>query len=93
MLSGGQKQRIILARNIILKPSVLILDEATSNLDLESETKILRSIKLLSKQMSIVMITHRRETTKIADFIYWVENGTIIKTINNKNTIKSEKIP
>jgi ATP-binding cassette, subfamily C, bacterial len=77
-LSGGQKQRIILARNILKPPDLLILDEATSNLDAESENLILRSIKTLSKRMTIVLITHRISTTRISDCIYLLENGEVV---------------
>jgi len=76
-LSGGQKQRIILTRNLILNPSILILDEATSNLDAESEALILSAIKSLSNQMTIILITHRIKTADIADKIYWIHNGHI----------------
>lgn len=79
-LSGGQKQRIILARNILTKPSVLILDEATSNLDSESERLILDAIHKLAQKMTVIMITHRIASTKIADFIYLIENGEVIES-------------
>jgi ABC-type multidrug transport system fused ATPase/permease subunit len=78
-LSGGQKQRIILARNILTNPCILILDEATSNLDYESEDLILNAIKLLSEQMTIVIITHRISTTKISDYIYHIKDGKVIE--------------
>lgn len=79
-LSGGQKQRIILSRNILTNPSILILDEATSNLDFESENLILNAIKILSKKMTIVLITHRISTTKISDYIYHIKNGKVIES-------------
>ena len=79
-ISGGQKQRIILARNILRKPNILILDEATSNLDTESERLILNSIKKLAQKMMIIFITHRLASTKIADFIYVIEDGKVIES-------------
>jgi ABC-type bacteriocin/lantibiotic exporter with double-glycine peptidase domain len=58
-LSAGQKQRIALARALLRKPSVLVLDEATSNLDIESETEILKVIHTLHGKTTVLMITHR----------------------------------
>ncbi len=89
-LSGGQKQRIILARNLLKNPSILILDEATSNLDHKSENAILKSIKSLSNNLMIIMITHRVETTQISDYIYYLENGEI-KEHGTWETLMDEK--
>ena len=77
-LSGGQRQRIVLARNVLTHPDLLVLDEATSNLDAESENLILKSIKKLSKKTTIVLITHRIATTEISDSIYQLENGEVL---------------
>ncbi|MCF0177694.1 MAG: peptidase domain-containing ABC transporter [Bacteroidales bacterium] len=70
LLSGGQKQRIALARALYKEPKVLILDEATSSLDYESEQIIMNKILSLKKEgLSIIMITHKRENISIADNI------------------------
>ncbi|MDD5698326.1 MAG: ABC transporter ATP-binding protein [Victivallaceae bacterium] len=66
-LSGGERQRIALARTLIRKPQLLILDEATSSLDLENESRIYDSIARLHGKMTIIFITHRLETLKFAD--------------------------
>ena len=68
-LSGGEKQRIAIARTLLLNPKILILDEATSQLDSNSQNTILSLIKKLKKDMTIIMITHREETLSIADNI------------------------
>lgn len=77
-MSGGQRQRLALARAIAKKPSVLILDEATSNLDSESEYLIQNSINKLSKEMTIITIAHRLSTIKSSDFIYVIDQGMVI---------------
>lgn len=79
-LSGGEKQRLALARALLRKPSLLIMDEATSNLDSKNEKNILDSIEYLHGNISILMIAHRLSTIKNADMIYLMENGQIIES-------------
>lgn len=76
-LSGGQRQRIALARTLARKPKVLILDEATSLLDNESETLIQRSIENLKQKMTIIIIAHRLSTIISSDNLFVLENGKI----------------
>ena len=78
-LSGGEKQRIALARALLRQPSLLILDEATSNLDSKNEKKILQSIEKLHGDLTILMIAHRFSTIESADIIYLMENGHIVE--------------
>lgn len=80
LLSGGEKQRLALARALLRKPSLLILDEATSNLDSKNEKKILDSIEKLHGDMTILMIAHRLSTIRSADIIYLIENGRLIES-------------
>ena len=76
-LSGGQKQRLALARAILHDAKIYIFDEATSNIDIESEEIILKKIKELSKTKTVIMITHRLMNVKDADSICCLENGQI----------------
>jgi len=79
-LSGGQRQRVALGRALLIKPSILILDEATSELDTETELLIQEEIKNLSQTMTIIMVAHRLSTVKLCDIIYVIENGSICET-------------
>jgi ATP-binding cassette subfamily C protein len=79
-LSGGEKQRLALARALLSKPSIIILDEATSNLDSENEKRILNSVENLHGDITILMIAHRLSTIRNADQIYFMENGSIVES-------------
>ncbi len=76
-LSGGQRQRISLARALITKPELLILDEPTSSLDKESEELIFDSLKKISKFTTIVLISHDEKIINLADKIYFIKEGKI----------------
>ena len=76
-LSGGQRQRISIARALLADPKVIILDEATSNLDTESETFIQKSLQTLMKDRTTFVIAHRLSTIQKADQILVIENGRI----------------
>jgi ATP-binding cassette subfamily C protein len=79
-LSGGERQRLALARALLRKPSLLILDEATSNLDSENERRIQGAIEELHGSMTILIITHRLFTTRSADAIYVLEQGRVVES-------------
>jgi ATP-binding cassette subfamily B (MDR/TAP) protein 1 len=79
-LSGGERQRVALARAIIRKPSLLVLDEATSAIDAESEDSIKRVLYNLKAKTTIVMIAHRLSSIKEADCIYVFKGGQIIQS-------------
>lgn len=79
LLSGGERQRLALARALIRKPNLLIMDEATSNLDSENETRILNAIEKLHGGITILMIAHRLSTIRKADLIYLIEKGKVIE--------------
>ena len=77
-LSGGQKQRLALARALLHDSRIYIFDEATSNIDIESEELILSEIKNLAKTKTIIMITHRLANVTDADKIFCLENGKLM---------------
>jgi ATP-binding cassette subfamily B protein/subfamily B ATP-binding cassette protein MsbA len=79
-LSGGQRQRLAIARAVLADPRILILDEATSNLDTESERLIQKSLKSLVKGRTSFVIAHRLSTIVDADRIVVVEGGQIVET-------------
>ncbi|MBL0954696.1 MAG: ABC transporter ATP-binding protein [Leptospira sp.] len=78
-LSGGQKQRIGIARALYHNPSVLILDEATSSLDLNTESEVMDAINALHGQKTILIIAHRLSTLQSCDKIFRIENGMIFQ--------------
>lgn len=78
-LSGGQRQRIALARAILRNAEILVLDEATSQIDVESERLIHESLAHYVKDRTVIMITHRASTLALADSIVQVEHGTVSK--------------
>jgi ABC-type bacteriocin/lantibiotic exporter with double-glycine peptidase domain len=77
-LSGGQRQKIGIARAIISKPRLLILDEATSSLDGQAESEITEAINSVKSNTSVLMIAHRLSTVRDADTVIYVESGKII---------------
>lgn len=89
-LSGGERQRLALARALLRKPSLLILDEATSNLDSENERRIQRAIEELHGSMTILVITHRLLTVQRADVIYVLEQGRIVESGDGDTLIAKE---
>lgn len=76
-ISGGQKQRLALAVNLVANKDVYVFDEATSNIDIESEGIIMRNIKTLSENKSVVVISHRLANVVPADRIYFLEDGEV----------------
>ncbi len=80
LVSGGERQRLALARALLRKPSLLILDEATSSLDSENEKRIQNAIEKLHGQMTILVISHRLSTIRGADIIHVIEGGRLVES-------------
>lgn len=76
-ISGGQKQRLALAINLVANKDVYVFDEATSNIDVESEAIIMHNVKQLSQSKSVIVISHRLANIVNADKIYYMENGEV----------------
>ena len=88
-LSGGQQQRIGIARALYRDPEILILDEATSSLDQQTEKKIIESIQLLKRKKTLIIITHRLATIKDCDKIFFIDKGKITKQGSAEEILKN----
>lgn len=82
-ISGGQAQRLGIARALYRSPKIILLDEATSSLDIETEGDFIDSINNVKDKYTIIIITHRMASLKICDKIFKIENGSIINYTNN----------
>lgn len=91
-LSGGQKQRISIARAIMKNAPIIILDEATANVDPENERELMLAIKELTKEKTILMIAHRLKTVRNADRIYVIDKGKIVQQGTHEELMKNEGI-
>ncbi len=89
-LSGGQRQRLAIARAILANPKIIILDEATSSLDTESEALIQKSLSELMKERTTIVIAHRLSTIKQADQILVIEAGNIVERGTHDELIEKQ---
>lgn len=90
MLSQGQKQLLCIARLMLVKPPILILDEATSNIDTRTEIKIQEAFNVLMKNKTSFIVAHRLSTIKNADIIIVMKDGHILETGNHQELIKKQ---
>jgi ATP-binding cassette, subfamily B, bacterial len=91
-LSGGQKQRIAIARAILKDPPILILDEATSAVDNETEAAIARSLEKITQNRTTIAIAHRLSTIRHSDCIYVMEYGQIIEQGTHEDLLSLDKV-
>lgn len=80
LVSGGERQRLAIARALVRRPQILILDEATSSLDTENERRIQQAVDALHHRLTIVVITHRLATIRHADVIHVLEAGRVVQS-------------
>ena len=76
-ISGGQKQRLALAVNLVADKDIYVFDEATSNIDVDSEAIIMKNIKEMSENKSVIVISHRLANVVPADNIYFMQDGQV----------------
>ncbi len=88
MLSGGERQRVSIARAFLRKAPILVLDEATSNLDSHSEALVQRALKDLTQEKTSFIIAHRLSTVKSADLILVFSNGALVEKGNHEELSK-----
>lgn len=91
-LSGGQRQRIMLARALVRNPDVLILDEATSAVDNETELALSHMLRALQHSMTIIMIAHRLTTVRHADVIFVLDKGVIVEKGSHEQLLKKKGV-
>lgn len=90
-ISGGERQRVVLARAIVRKPKLLILDEATSSLDANSENLINDALKKISKFTTIIIVAHKSSSLEISDNLYVLKDGGIIEKGHFNDLVKNNK--
>nr|WP_278728208.1 ATP-binding cassette domain-containing protein [Holdemanella biformis] len=91
-LSGGEKQRISIARAIMKDAPIIILDEATANVDPENEKELIEAIDALTKEKTIIMIAHRLKTVRNADQIVVIDKGRIVQQGTHNQLMKQDGI-
>ena len=91
-LSGGEKQRLSIARAMIKKSSIILLDEATSSLDAETESKIQDALKILTKDRTTIVIAHRLSTILNSDQIYIIDAGNVVANGKHDELLNSSEL-
>ena len=91
-LSGGEKQRLSIARAMLKKSSIILLDEATSSLDSETEGKIQEALKILTKDKTTIVIAHRLSTILNSNNIYVIDSGKVISSGTHENLMEKSSL-
>ena len=91
-LSGGEKQRISIARAMLKKSSIVLLDEATSSLDSETESKIQTALKILTKDKTTIVIAHRLSTILNSDNIFVIDSGKVVAEGKHQQLIENSNL-
>ncbi len=91
-LSGGEKQRLSIARAMLKKSSIILLDEATSSLDSETENKIQQALNILTKNKTTIVIAHRLSTILNSNNIYVIDSGNVIVSGNHKDLMNNSEL-
>ena len=91
-LSGGEKQRLSIARAMMKKSSIILLDEATSSLDTETESKIQEALKTLTKDKTTIVIAHRLSTILNSNIIYVIDAGKVIASGKHEELINKSEL-
>ena len=91
-LSGGEKQRLSIARAMLKESSIILLDEATSSLDSETETKIQEALKILTENKTTIVIAHRLSTILSSNNIYVIDEGKVIDSGQHETLMKNSDL-
>ena len=91
-LSGGEKQRLSIARAILKKSPIILLDEATSSLDADTESKIQDAINFLTKGRTTIVIAHRLSTILNSKKIFVIDNGKVVSEGSHDNLLKNSSV-
>ena len=91
-LSGGEKQRLSIARAMMKRSSIILLDEATSSLDTETESKIQEALKILTKNKTTIVIAHRLSTILNSNNIYVIDSGKVVESGQHKNLMENSDL-
>jgi ABC-type multidrug transport system fused ATPase/permease subunit len=91
-LSGGQRQRIGIARALFHDPGILVLDEATSSLDIATESRIMAAVSALQGQKTIIIVSHRLTTVERCDRLYRLERGRIVEVGTPEEVLKGPRM-